>query len=1114
MKATDTNYFVCTLGEAAHLQETEGVKSFETIVDLLDQQAKSIPNAPAIGFPALSDSDHSSQSFWGKPFLTFAELNELSASLPLLFKLHHEVHEPRASAALLCKSGPNFLRVWLSLMRSGVPVLLLAPQCNATAIRHLCEQNNVVALYYDEAYTDVALEFEDICVEIPKPAHARQISSTTSVKSSDVAYIHHSSGTSSGLPKSLPLTHQQGLGVLPALDGSAHATFSATPLYHGGVADCLRAWSSGAMIWMFPEQEDAITGPNLMKCLKFAANCSENTNSFVAGCSGFGSGTANSGFGSGSSSADSSQVSAIESDPKVDTKMPGVAYFSSVPQALMMLASEDNGMDMLRSMDLVGVGGASMPSDFGNDLVRQGIKLVSRFGSTECGFLLSSHRDYSTDAEWQYLRFRDGSSRLKLEPQDNGLYELVVGAEWYCLVKRNRPDGSYATSDLLERHPHNLQAYRYNSRADAQIVLRTGKKFDPAPVEEKILYATDLLQDILIFGNDRLCPGALLFPRNRCDMTDSDLLARLWPKIEEINTSSDPHTRLTRNSISIYRGSESDATLEKSSKGTILRNKANEKYQKEIENTYSRMFNSKYATEGERRAPTVETISAMLKEICSIKIGPEERLYARGVDSIQATQLRTQLVHLFGQELDSAHDIPQDIVYRQGTIRGLAEYFSSRLEGKCHDDEKAGDINLVHSMIEEFQQKLVIPESPESPETQQPSSLNVVLTGATGALGAHILRFLRNSPTVSTITCLVRAEDDNRARERIKQIATARFPTSPMDIGEDNAITCLAVDHSKPDLGLQPASYKALVQGTSMMIHSAWNVNFNLPPEDFRDNLTFLTSLLNMSFESAALSGPVSFHFCSSIAAVISSPQSPIPESVPTSPSSASPIGYGLSKYVAEQVCKAANLRAHTIPFSASILRFGQLCSDSKTGIWNATEAYPMLLSSWRLTGCLPDLDEPLNWLPLDVAAEAVGEISLGNTTEISRRDQDETTETSVYHILNPHKQPQWCEALAIFQEFQKNKTGELFQITSKEEWLKVLGEAHGKEKHKDHPSRKLLAFWNDAYGKGQDKGSRPRDLDCDMTCAKKASKSLSNIQPLDKGAMERMWNWIDMTIR
>lgn len=59
------------------------------------------------------------------------------------------------------------------------------------------------------------------------------------------------------------------------------------------------------------------------------------------------------------------------------------------------------------------------------------------------------------------------------------------------------------------------------------------------------------------------------------------------------------------------------------------------------------------------------------------------------------------------------------------------------------------------------------------------------------------------------------------------------------------------------------------------------------------------------------------------------------------------------------------------------MLRIGQLCGDRESGVWNATEAWPLMLASGRVAGCLPGLEgEALGWLAVDLAAEAVAEVA------------------------------------------------------------------------------------------------------------------------------------------
>lgn len=425
------------------------------------------------------------------------------------------------------------------------------------------------------------------------------------VVETDVAYLHHTSGTSTGLPKPIPQSHRAAVGVLPCLDGSREATFTTTPLYHGGIADCFRAWTSGALIWLFPGKEVPITGDNILKSLACADRLAES--------------------------------------PAIAK----IKYFSSVPYVLQMLAAEKEGMKKLEEMDIVGVGGAALPQAAGDDLVRKGVNLISRFGSAECGFLMSSHRDYAKDEEWQYLRSSQGSKDLRFELQPDRLSELVITPGWPHMAKRNRPDGSFATADLFELHPSIPNAWKYHSRADSQLTLITGKKFDPAPLEAAIA-TSSLLEDVLVFGNGQQYPGALLFRSSKTsDLPASILLDEVWPHIEGLNSEGQAHTRLSRSMLVVMPVTA--PRLEKSSKGTILRAQAEKTFARQIGDSYEnadRAMNGD-ETHGVARSSVEddEVPSAVLSIVKSVlnteaEIPVDVDLFSYGVDSVACMQTR------------------------------------------------------------------------------------------------------------------------------------------------------------------------------------------------------------------------------------------------------------------------------------------------------------------------------------------------------------------------------------------------------------------------------------------------------------------------------------------
>lgn len=406
------NYFVCTLGKAARLPNK---RRHSTIAELLRTQADNVPEYKAIGF-AYPSKEHEK---WDYTLLDFATVNDASRGAAyVLFDRIRVIAEPRKVIALLCSSTLEFLFNWLALVLLGHPVLLLAPQCSPHNIAHLCNETDAVLVLYDEIYEGLARSAAVILQQVHKVElhilptervnlakfleHTRQYDdlscwNQTSVEeqTSDqlaTAYFHHTSGTSSGVPKPIPQTQYAAVGALPVFEGSGNATFSTTPLYHGGIADLFRAWTSSACIWLFHEKAAPITASKILRSLEAAQSCAQ----------------------------------AVEAAP--------VKYFSSVPYILQMLHADERGVEVLKRLDLVGVGGAALPVEVGDSLVNNGVKLVSRFGSAECGFLLTSHRVYEADRDWQHLRLTADETWLTFEAIGSNLSELVVLREWPHMV--------------------------------------------------------------------------------------------------------------------------------------------------------------------------------------------------------------------------------------------------------------------------------------------------------------------------------------------------------------------------------------------------------------------------------------------------------------------------------------------------------------------------------------------------------------------------------------------------------------------------------------------------------------------------------------------------------
>ncbi|KAI0804976.1 hypothetical protein GGR55DRAFT_698650 [Xylaria sp. FL0064] len=1066
-----SNYFTCTLGEATILRKRDKTfsRSFQTVLELVDCQARENPDSPALGFA------NPQNKLPRKDLISFLELDELSriAALELGQLLPEDSDEFLSSTiGLFCYSSLDLVLSWLGLARLGLNAFFLAPQLELYAVEHLCREAGIRVILVDDAHKDCLSQIQGNIRIITVPSYygkqaaksSAPAARTVTKSAPTVAFLQHTSGTSSGLPKPIIQTEWGAVGCLPVFtDPNPKATFTATPLYHGGLPDAFRAWTSGAMIWFFPEGAMPITGDNLVLCIHTARKRSNET------C---------------------------------------VKYFSSVPYVLQMLAEVQGGagLEILQSMDLVGVGGAPLPSAIGDRLVKSGVKLLSRMGSAECGFLMSSHRDYSKDNEWQYLRAINDPNLISFEAREDGLSELVVKCGWPLRLKTNREDGSYATADLFEVHPRVPNAWRYHGRADALTILANGKKFDPLPIEDEIRALNSMAQDVLVFGTGRDYPGVLLFTHSK-DISDNEYLERVWPDIEKTNSLLPQHFRLLRVSIAIIRIKEGAEPLPKSSKGTILRRQAESRYTDTINQVYTRpvLAPEKHNISDDE---LVQYISEVFNEVLGRPINPAKDIYSQGVDSISCIRILKQIqATLFQSKLES---LPPNLLYNDGNIMTLANTLKRIRQGSSfsghHEEEQ---LELMRRLVEKYA-RIDISGSKNSKKR----GTVVVLTGATGGLGAHVLNELIDDFRVTKVYCLVRGRSLFAAKERVSKALIKRKLRTGKELEDQEAahhkVICLVCDFGASNLGLSDEDRSCITAEATHIIHSAWNVNFNVGLKSFESQLANTQDLIELAHASEA-----KFFFISSTAAVCNAVSDIVPEKVSSEPRDASPLGYSRSKWVAEQLCAAAHTKTSKGELAGSvgkpwisIIRVGQLCGN-KFGVWNASEAYPLLLSTAKLTSRLPNLPgESLNWLPVDIAATAVLEIVL------PRGDKDGSGETEfsnipVYHVLNSHRSPSWGQML----EWLSKEPGRIpFEVVSASEWMELLEVALTADSVSKHPCQALIDMWKQRYipkGDVDNTGFSTKPPVFEEASARSASQSIRNLTPLGRQQVIQMWDWI-----
>lgn len=138
---------------------------------------------------------------------------------------------------------------------------------------------------------------------------------------------------------------------------------------------------------------------------------------------------------------------------------------------------------------------------------------------------------------------------------------------------------------------------------------------------------------------------------------------------------------------------------------------------------------------------------------------------------------------------------------------------------------------------------------------------------------------------------------------------------------------------------------------------------------------------------------------------------------------------------------------------AARVLRVGQIVADQSSGIWNDTEAIPLMLQAATTIGALPTLNERPRWLPVDVVATAVNDISLSDTSK------------TFFNVVNPNTFSWTNDLLPSLKQ-----AGLSFEKIEQREWIKRLRASN--QDVEQNPTYKLLEFFASKYDKESSKAN------------------------------------------
>ncbi|KAJ5669929.1 uncharacterized protein N7477_005292 [Penicillium maclennaniae] len=729
---------------------------------------------------------------------------------------------------------------------------------------------------------------------------------------------------------------------------------------------------------------------------------------------------------------------------------------AAVPYMLQLLVDNPRGIAALRGCKLVTYGGAPCPDELGDRLVSDGIPFGGSFGLTEAGLVAESISRPPDDPCWNYLRFFDNIRQyIWMKPIGDSLYECVYLKGHPALTTSNsdEPPGSFHSKDVFTPHPTIPDRWKYASRLDDRITLVNGEKVLPLPIEGYIKQDV-LIHEAVIFGLGKAVPGLLIFQSQEAgdaNISNDQYIDTIWPTIEGANARAERFSQISRDMIAVLPFA---SKFPRTDKGSMIRAQVYLQYAEVIESIYK---NAEQVV-GDLRLDLTGTQSRLM-DFCRGSLGVslsgvEADFFAEGIDSLKAIHLRRLILQNFSFDQDA---LPQNVVYETGNVLRLAKHICAIQNGESVVS-KDTDADFVKNLIQKYSSyQRHIPRSEVDTTT-----CSVILTGATGSIGAHTLYELLNDASITTVFCLTR-------RTAPLEAIIRSLIEKDLFITAEQAARIVALNSSldEPEFGLgDELLIRSMKESVTQIIHAAWPVNFNLALAQFEPHIRGLHNLIQFSL-SVQRPEPATLVFCSSISTALASPLTEIPEG-PICLDSAY-MGYGQSKLIGEHivsVARASGARAFS-------LRIGQVSGHSKKGLWNDSEALPLLIRSALTLKALPEMDQPCSWLPVDKVASTIIELTKTcsapgekSTEGDTSRSTETSADDSIYNVCNS-REFSWSAMLESL-----SRSGFQFETVSMEKWLDMLRESELRGEEYVNPAVKLIGHYEAMYG-GKSSGVR-----------------------------------------
>ncbi|MFD5064793.1 amino acid adenylation domain-containing protein [Streptomyces sp. NPDC058394] len=332
----------------------------------------------------------------------------------------------------------------------------------------------------------------------------------------------------------------------------------------------------------------------------------------------------------------------------------------------------------------------------------------------------------------------------------------------------------------------------------------------------------------------------------------------------------------------------------------------------------------------------------------------DDSFFTLGGHSLLATRVISGIHHRLGAEL------PVRTLFERQTVAELLE----AVDGVPALRTPGTDLAAEAELGPEF----TVGTRPARPARRE----NVLLTGATGFVGAFLLRELLDR-TDADVHCLVRAPDADLAARRIRE-NLARYGL--WREASTERIVPVPGDLEQPLLGLDDERFAELAERTDTVYHNGARVSAVDPYERLKAaNVLGTREVLRLAARTGA-----AMHYVSTAAVSVDRGEtnSVVAESHRVPPGAVLPNGYTSSKWVAEQLVRAAAERGLPV----TMHRLGRVGGHSETGAGAGEDAFWTLVRAMLVIGAAPRLSAPgepevlVDLVPADRLAAAVVALS------------------------------------------------------------------------------------------------------------------------------------------